>query len=89
MPVIIMPEAAEIRIISEYLNKHWSGKSIVGMGMDTKSKFNKTGIKGIDLIKYPCKVIGVFPRGKLIIIEVANNDNNKLYLISQLGMEGK
>lgn len=84
-----MPEGPEIRVISEYLNKVWSDKLIVGMGWDEKSKFNKTGVKGIDLVKVPCRVIGVFPRGKCIIIECINAINKTIYLVSQLGMEGK
>lgn len=84
-----MPEAAEIRVISEYLNKVWSGKLIVSLGWDSRSKFNKTGIKNMDLVKVPCKVIRVFPHGKLIIIETINSLNNTIFMISQLGMEGK
>jgi formamidopyrimidine-DNA glycosylase len=84
-----MPEGPEIRVVSEYLNKTWAGKSIVGMGWDDKFKFNKTGIKGITMVKVPCKVVGVYPRGKLIIIECVNKDKNTIYMISQLGMEGR
>ena len=84
-----MPEACEVRVISEYLNKVWSGKLIIGMGWDSKSKFNKTGIKNMDLVKVPCKVVGVFSRGKLIIIECINQEGMTIYMISQLGMEGK
>lgn len=84
-----MPEGAEVRVISEYLNKVWTGQLIVGMGWDAQSKFNKTGIKGKELVKVPCRVVGIFPRGKLIIIECINADNETIYMVSQLGMEGK
>ena len=84
-----MPEGAEIRVISEYLNKVWTNKLIIGMGWDEKSKFHKTGVKGLELVKVPCKVMGVYPRGKLIIIECINNEGNIIYMISQLGMEGR
>jgi len=84
-----MPEGPEIRIISEYLNKMWSNKLIVSMGWDAHSKFNKTGIKGLELVKVPCRVVGVFPRGKCIIIESINSMNQTIYMVSQLGMEGK
>ena len=84
-----MPEGAEIRVISEYLNKVWSGKLIVSLGWDSKSKFNKTGIKNLELVKVPCKVVRVFPHGKLIIIEVINTDKKNIFMVSQLGMEGK
>lgn len=84
-----MPEGPEIRVISEYLNKVWSNKLIIAMGWDDKSKFNKTGIKGTELAKAPLKVVGVFPRGKCIIIECINAEKRTIYLVSQLGMEGK
>lgn len=84
-----MPEGPEVHIISEYLNKMWSGKLIVSMGWDAHSKFNKTGVKGLELVKVPCRVVGVFPRGKCIIIECINSENQTIYMVSQLGMEGK
>ena len=84
-----MPEAAEVRVIAEYLNRIWYNKLIVSMGWDSKSKFNKTGIKGLELVKVPCRVMGVYSRGKVIVIESINSDNNRIYMISQLGMEGK
>lgn len=84
-----MPEGPEIRVISEYLNKVWPNTLIVSMGWDAKSKFNKTGIKGLELVRVPCRVIGVYPRGKCIIIECINASNEKIYMVSQLGMEGK
>jgi formamidopyrimidine-DNA glycosylase len=84
-----MPEAAEVRVIAEYLNKVWKNLLIVAMGWDSKSKFNKTGMKGLELVKVPCKVIGVYPRGKVIIIECINSQNETIYMISQLGMEGR
>lgn len=84
-----MPEAVEIRVISEYLDKVWKNKLIVSMGWDSKSKFVKTGIKGLELVKVPCKVTKVYPRGKVIIIECVNNEHKTIYMISQLGMEGR
>ncbi len=84
-----MPEAVEIAIISEYLNKNWKGKTIIGLGWDKKSKFNKRPPKGLDLVKLPCIVICVCSRGKLIIIECSDKDKKTIYMISQLGMEGK
>lgn len=84
-----MPEAAEVRVISEYLNKVWSGKLIVSLVWDHKSKFVKTGIKNLELVKVPCKVIRVFSHGKLIIIEVVNSDKSTIFMVSQLSMEGK
>lgn len=84
-----MPEGPEVRVICEYLNKVWSNQTIIGMNWDSKSKFNKTGIKGLDLVKLPCKVIRVFPRGKVIVIECINSNGETIYMISQLGMEGK
>ena len=83
------PEGAEIRIIAEYLNKVWSNKLIVALGWDEKSKFHKTGVKGIDLVKVPCRVVGVFSRGKVIVIECVNSSNQTIYMVSQLGMEGR
>jgi len=86
-----MPEAAEVRVIAEYLNKEWSNRLIAGLGWDEKSKFAKPkrGIKGLELVKVPCRVVGVFSRGKLIIIECINAANETIYMVSQLGMEGK
>lgn len=84
-----MPEAAEVRVIAEYLADIWTNKLIIGLGWDSKSKFNKTGIKGIEMIKVPCRVVGVFARGKLIVIECVNIDKDVIYMVSQLGMEGK
>lgn len=84
-----MPEGPEIRVISEYLNKVWKNKLIVSLGWDDKSKFNKKKIKGLEFVKVPCKIIGVFPRGKCIIIECINVSNQTIYMVSQLGMEGK
>lgn len=84
-----MPEGIEIRVISEYLNKVWTGKLIIALGWDSASKFNRKPIKGLELVKVPLKVIGVFPRGKLIIIECLTVDNKMIYMVSQLGMEGK
>ena len=43
----------------------------------------------MELVKVPCKVVRVFPHGKLIIIETINHSNNNIFMISQLGMEGK
>jgi len=84
-----MPEACEVRVIAEYLNKVWKNKLIVGMGWDSKSKFNKKPIKGLEFVKVPCRVLGVFPRGKLIVIECINSLGNIIYMVSQLGMEGR
>lgn len=84
-----MPEAVEIRVIAEYLNKVWKNKLIVSMGWDSKSKFNRKGIKGLELVKVPCIVLGVYSRGKVIIIECTNSENKMIYMVSQLGMEGK
>ncbi len=84
-----MPEGAEVRVIAEYLNNVWKNQLIVAMGWDSKSKFHKTGIKGIELVKVPCNVIGVYSRGKVIIIECINSQNETIYMISQLGMEGR
>ncbi len=83
------PEGPEVRIISEYLNKTWTNRLIVMLGWDQKSKFNRKPINGLELVKVPCRVVGVFPRGKLIIIECINASNQTIYMVSQLGMEGK
>lgn len=86
-----MPEGPEIRVICDYLNKVWKYKIILNIVWDEKSKFSKPKhkIKNIELSKYPCRVLGVYPRGKVIIIECINRDKDIIYITSQLGMEGK
>lgn len=86
-----MPEAAEVRVICEYLNKEWYGKLLLAYNYDNKSKFSKPkyAIKNVGLIKTPCRIAGVYSRGKVIIIEAINADHKTIYMISQLGMEGK
>ena len=86
-----MPEAAEVRVICEYLHKAWFGKLLLSVYWDNKSKFDKPkyAIKGVPLIKTPCRICGVYSRGKVIIIEALNADHKTIYMISQLGMEGK
>lgn len=83
------PEGPECRIICQYLNKNWKGKTIIKIHWDEKSKFNKHKIKGLDLLIYPCKINGVYSRGKLIIIDCTNKNNKNIFMISQLGMTGK
>ena len=86
-----MPESSEVRIIAEYLNKHWSGKILIGLVWDLNSKFNrpKTAIKGLNNLLLPINIIRVIPRGKLIIIEGINKIGVTIYMVSQLGMSGK
>jgi len=86
-----MPEGPEVKIISEFLNKTWKGRLIVSMGWDGKSKFAKpkTKIKGLELVVMPCLVTGVYSSGKMIVIECVNGNKESIYMISQLGMEGK
>ena len=86
-----MPEAVEIKIISDYLHQNWTNKILISLGWDSKSKFSKekNRIKGLELVKVPCRIEGVYSRGKLIIIECINRDEETIYMVSQLGMEGK
>lgn len=88
-----MPEGCEIRIISEYLNKHISGKTLLNIEWNEKSRYfkpNRQGIVGIpsydELLRYlPRKVIRIWPRGKVIVFELEGN----IFITSQLAMEGK
>lgn len=84
-----MPEGPEVRVICEYLDKRWRNKLVIGFYWDEKSKFHRKGIKGQELALFPLLVKTVRPRGKLIIIECLNRNRETIYMVSQLGMEGK
>lgn len=69
-----MPEGPEVRIITEWLSKNFSGTKIV-----KNSKFSQ--INGYFINNITCK-------GKQIFFHL-NNHLNKLYINSRLAMEGK
>lgn len=88
-----MPEAIEVAIIAQYLNKNVSGKILTSIEWNEKSRYfkpNRQGIVGIpdydQLVPYlPRKIMRVWSRGKVIVFELENN----IYITSQLAMEGK
>jgi endonuclease VIII len=82
-----MPEGPETKIISDFLNKNLSGKTLLSIEINSKSRYYKLGqIEGYDtLLNYlPLKVSRVWTRGKVIVFELQND----IYITSQLGMEG-
>jgi formamidopyrimidine-DNA glycosylase len=81
-----MPEGVEVKIQTNILNRWCSGKTIIGINWN--NKFQKNGVKNAELITLPLIVKKVWSRGKVIVFEMIDNSNNKLYLTSHLGMSG-
>ena len=84
-----MPEGPEVKIISEWMKSKICGKYLMNIFCDIHSKYRPKGIPGIKLINtsYPLQIIDVFCRGKQIFL-CLQDDNNKYYINSTLGMEG-
>lgn len=82
-----MPELLECYFVGQCLNRHWSNKNLNSIEWNDKSKYRISGIPNYNnLISYlPRKILRVWSRGKVIVIELYDN----IYITSQLAMEGK
>lgn len=81
-----MPEAGEIRLLRDSLQKY-VGKQIISIKWDKNSKFSKHPIKNQNLIKFPLNIAKIWCRGKVLIFETKSM-NKTVYLVSQMGMSG-
>lgn len=81
-----MPEGAEVRLISEFLNQACCDKNLNNIEFLPTSKFAR-GLKSWAELKslLPLKIVGVWTRGKLIVFELAGN----IFLVNHLLMTGK
>ena len=77
-----MPEGAEVKVVSEGLAKHVSGRTLRSI-VPLSGRYTRKAIPGIELFK-PGKVIGVGVKGKLIFW-ILNSDT---FLLNTLGMTG-
>jgi formamidopyrimidine-DNA glycosylase len=82
-----MPEGVEIYIQINKLKPKCLGKTIVEINRN--NRFQKNGIKNPEMVALPLKVIDVWSRGKVIIFETVDRNNEILYITSQLGMSGQ
>ena len=81
-----MPEGAEVKLISEFLNDVCRGKTLSHIEIQPNSKFAK-GLKGWSTLKplLPLEIVSVWTRGKLIVFELAGDK----FLVNHLLMTGK
>ena len=82
-----MPEGVEVLIQANIIKKRYIGKKIIGFHK-TKS-FQKNGIKNVEIVKLPLKIVDVWSRGKVIVFECSDPTNTTIYMTSQLGMTGQ
>lgn len=82
-----MPESPELRFQVDKLRPLCIGKQIIGIKWN--KSFQRNGVKNIinDNV-LPLLVINVWSRGKVIVFETKDNQNQTLYITSQLGMSG-
>ena len=85
-----MPEGPEVAVISKELNEYLTGKTIVQINHDERSRYHKNPLENLMVFnsQQPWKIYGVYSKGKKIIF-VVQNDTQRAYLVSSLGMEGR
>lgn len=81
-----MPEGVEVLIQVNLLKTKCLHKIIIGI--ENNKHFQKSGVKIHACIELPLKIVDIWSRGKVIVFETTDN-NNTLYITSQLGMTGK
>lgn len=84
-----MPEGAEVARVAVSLNSKLSGNSIHKILINEKSRYFKAGgIKNLDSLIFPLKIIRIYSRGKKIIFE-CDMQTKIIHLISSLAMSGR
>jgi formamidopyrimidine-DNA glycosylase len=84
-----MPEGPEVRITADGLNRLMQGDYIYEIVVNSKSRYNREGIKNHYDVSYPMYVSEVESRGKKILIKGIDDSGQDIVIISALGMEGK
>lgn len=83
-----MPECVEVALQAEKIQFFSQKTSKLIVSIYWKEKYFEKKIKGTDLVVLPLKFKNVFSRGKLIIFELEDGKNEKIFLVSHLGMSG-
>ena len=76
-----MPEGPEVRVIAECLHNLLKNKNLNEICFDENSKYNKLGMKNLNDLELPKKILGVTAKGKLIIFILEDN----IYLTNNIG----
>lgn len=85
-----MPEAPEVKTLSDYLNIHLKNHRVISCIIHPNSRYHKGGlIPGMNYFEPFMEIIGVSSRGKKIIFMMQNHNKYIVCLISFLGMEGR
>jgi len=81
-----MPESPEICIQVNLLKPKCIGKTIIKI--EQNKNFQKNGVKNANIVSLPLKIVDVWSRGKVIVFETLDKNNQVLFITSQLGMSG-
>lgn len=81
-----MPEGPELAIQVNLLRLKCLGKTIIKI--EQNKNFQKNGVKNSDIVSLPLKITDVWSRGKVIVFEMLDKNNQVLFMTSQLGMSG-
>lgn len=79
-----MPEGPEVRVVAESLNKRAKGRTITRVYYNA-SKFPE----GFQRLEYPLTIVSITCKGKKIFFNLVDSNNNKLYFLSSLLMNGR
>ena len=82
-----MPEGVEVLIQVNILRNVYLNKNIINI-MKTK-KFQRNGLKNTQIATLPLKIEDIWSRGKIIVFELVNSSDHKIYMTSHLGMSGQ
>ena len=84
-----MPEGPEVRIVSEWLGDELKDQEIINLHIYAKSPYAGVGIDGMDELKYPLRIQKIDCHGKKIHFHCCDREETVVYLVSQLGLEGR
>lgn len=85
-----MPEGAEVKRVADSLHSRLSGKWIQNIIIYPESRYYMKGpIPYLDEIQFPLFISRIFSRGKKILFECDDSEENRVTLVSALAMAGR
>jgi formamidopyrimidine-DNA glycosylase len=85
-----MPEVVEVFMTIQYL-KHFIYNTNITNIKILGGRYERNNMNGLHdvIIKFPLKITNVCSKGKFIWFVLCDVDNNKLFMLNTLGLEGK
>jgi len=83
-----MPEGPEVKITSDGIRSEILGYELIGIEINSSTRYYKNGLKNLEDLDYPIKIDKVYSKGKKILIKGKDKRYNTITFISALAMEG-